>query len=142
MVANRKVTGTAVSMPMGLLIGTAVSLGLTLTGAAVLAKLIETEAVAEIGIGYGTMLILLLASMTGSLMAYAKIKRQRMLVCALNGLIYFLVLLSMTAIFFGGQYAGIPVTALVILAGSVSAGFMGLHERKKKNLISYRRRNR
>lgn len=126
MVANRKVTGKTWSMPMGLLAGGILSLSSTLIGAALLASMINREMVAEMGIGYGVMVILLLSSVIGSMTAYTKIRRRRMLVCALAGLVYFLTLCSITAMFFHGTYSGVLVTAAVIAGGSISVGLLGL----------------
>jgi dolichol kinase len=54
-----------------------------------------------------------------------------MFVCLISGMIYFCVLLSITALCFGGQYQGIGVTGLVVLCGSCCAGLMGLREKKQ-----------
>lgn len=126
MVVNQKPTGRTASMPAGLVFGAAVSLGITLISAAILAKLVDMERLAWENIGYGIMILLLLAPFFGSMAAYAKIKRQRMLVCAVSGVIYFGMLLSITALFFGGQYDSIGVTAGLVLAGSIAAGLLGL----------------
>ena len=66
MVANRKVTGTAAAMPVGLAIGLGVSMGVTLLGSGILAWLINREMVAQSGIGYGSLGILLAASLLGA----------------------------------------------------------------------------
>lgn len=126
MVVNQKPTGRAASMPAGLVFGAVVSLGITLVCAAVLAKLVDMERLAWENIGYGIMVLLLLASFSGAMAAFAKIKRQRMLVCAVSGVVYFGILLSITALFFGGQYDSVGVTAALVLAGSIAAGLLGL----------------
>ena len=69
-------------------------------------------------IGYGVMLLLLTASYAGAALASAKVKRRKGLVCLLTGVGYFALLLAVTALFFGGQYSAVGVTALLILAGS------------------------
>lgn len=128
MVVNQKPTGRAMSMPAGLVFGAAISLGVTLLAAAVLAKLVDMEKLAWENIGYGIMILLLLASFSGAMAAFAKIKRQRMLVCAISGAVYFGILLSITALFFGGQYDSVGVTAALVLAGSIAAGLLGLRD--------------
>lgn len=133
MVANRKVTGTAAAMPVGLGAGLGISLGITLVGSAVLSWLVDRELVAQSGIGYGVLVILLLASLLGTAAAYGKIKHRRLVVCALSGGLYFGALVCMTALFFGGQYRGLGVTALVILAGSLSVALLGLRGEKKRH---------
>lgn len=130
MVVNRKVTGKATSMPAGLALGGAVSLGVTLIAAGILAKLVETEALAEENIGYGVMILLLIASMLGAMVAFGKIKRQRLLVCLLSGLVYMAILLSITALFFGGQYEAVGVTALLVIGGSMVTALLGFHEKR------------
>lgn len=130
MIATKKPTGRASSMGAGLAIGGLSGLIITLFGSAILAKLIDANVFSESSIGYGIMVILLLASFLGSLLAYGKIGRQRLLVCMTTGLIQFLLLLSMTALFFGGQYSGVGVTALLILCGSALAAFLGLRENR------------
>lgn len=126
MVANQKPTGRATSMPVGLTYGEGVSLGVTLISAAILAKLVDLEKLPWENIGYGIIVLLLLASFSGAMTAYAKIKRQRILVCLISGAIYFGTLLSITALFFGGQYEAVGVTALLVLGGSAAAGLLGL----------------
>jgi len=140
MVLNQKPTGRTMSMPVGLAIGGAVSLGITLLGAAVLAKLVDQETLAWENVGYGVMVILLLASFFGAMSAWGRIRRQRLLVCAVSGVIYFGSLLSITALFFGGQYEAVGVTAALVLAGSIAAWLLGLRDggRKKKIRTAHR----
>ncbi len=126
MVANQKITVRASSMPAGLAVGGCVSLGTTLLLAAGLAKLVDMEILAWENIGYGIMLLLLLSSFLGAMTAFARIKRQRLLVCLVSGGIYLALLLSITALFFGGQYEAVGVTALLVLGGSGAAALLGL----------------
>lgn len=131
MVVNQKPTGRALSMPAGLAFGGVISLGVTLITAAILAKLVDMEKLPWENIGYGITVLLLLASFSGAMAAYAKIKRQRLLVCAASGGIYFGILLSITAFFFGGQYEAVGVTAALVLSGSTAAGLLGLRDGRK-----------
>jgi len=114
MVLNQKPTGRAVSMPAGLLFGTLISMGVTLLAVGLIARLASSEYLKETQIGYGIMLTLLAASFAGALAAVGRIKRQRLMVCALSGLIFFLALLSITALFFGGQYEAVGVTGVSV----------------------------
>lgn len=126
MVVNQKVTGKAISMPMGLLLGSGVSMGITLVAAAVLAKLLDSERLALENIGYGIEVTLILASFCGAMAACGKIKRQRLVVCGVSGALYLCILLAITALFFGGQYETVWLTAILILAGSGGAALLGL----------------
>lgn len=133
MVVNQRVTGRATSMPAGIGVGLLASIFLTVAGSAIVSLLISRETIQENGIGYGAILILLLSSSVGALAAWRCIRHQRVIVCMIHGLCYYLVLLGFTALFFGGQYQGMGVTALVILAGCGTIGLLGLSGGKKGN---------
>ena len=128
MVVNQKVTGKASSMPAGLAFGALCSVMSTMIFAGILAKLIEKETIPESSIGYGVMILLILSSFLGAMMAFGKIKRQRVVVCGASGAIYFGILLSITAMFFGGQYSAVGETALLVVCGSGLAALLGLQE--------------
>lgn len=124
--AKGKATGRALSMPAGLAVGGLTSLGITLGGSAVLAWLIHSERMEMENVGYGILGLILAASFLGAMTAWRKIRRRRMLVCAASGAVYLGILLAIPALFFGGQYSGVWVTALLVLAGSLAAGLLGL----------------
>lgn len=126
MVANQKVTGRAINMPAGIGMGLALCAMITMLGSALIAWLVTRQIIPHSAIGYGSMGILLAASLLGSWLAVNRVKRQRLLVSMLVGLAYYLVLLSVTALFFGGQYSGMGVTALLIMAGSGTVALLGL----------------
>lgn len=142
MVVNQKATGKAISMPMGLLIGSGVSMGITLAAAAVLAKLLDSERLAWENVGYGIEVVLVVASFCGAMAAYKKIKRQRLVVCAVSGVLYLSILLAITALFFGGQYEMVWLTAILILAGSGGAALLGLRGEGKGRHKKIKTRNR
>lgn len=125
-------------MPVGLIAGGVFSLAGTLLLSAVLAKLVDTEIIPQERIGYGIMVLLLLCGFLGANEACRRIKRQYLIVSAISAGIYFLILLSITALFFGGQYSGIGVTAILILCGSLLAALArsgkgeGRKRRKKR----------
>lgn len=132
MVLNGKPTGTTTSIPAGLAVGAAVSMGSTLLLAAIIAKLVDQEKLPWENVGYGIAGLLVLSSFLGAIAAYGRIKRQRMLICMASGIIYLGVLLALTALFFGGQYEAVGVTAALILSGSAAAGVLGLKEGKRR----------
>ena len=98
----------------------------SLAGSAILAYLIQKESVAYDAMGYGIMMILLGSSLAGSYLAWRKIKHRRAAVCLATGGTFFLMLLSITALFFGGQFEAVGVTALLIFSGSASVILAGL----------------
>lgn len=124
MVTNRKPTGRAATIPIGLLTGGVTALASTLALTAVLAKLMEGEILPEENIGYGVMILLLVSAFLGSAIACKRVKRRYLLTAALTGVVYVGILLSITALFFGGQYSGVGVTALLVLCGSLLAAML------------------
>lgn len=126
MVVNKKVTGKAMSMPLGLVVGLAVSVVITLLAVGTIAHLVLGGKMSAETIGYGSVVTLLLSSAAGAWVAARSVKHRWMVVCLGTGGIYFLMLLSCTALFFGGQYEGVGVTLLMVLAGSGAVGLFGL----------------
>lgn len=139
MVVNKKVTGNAMTMPLGFVIGLAVSMAVTFISVGVIAYLVLGEKMAAEMIGYGSMATLLLSSAAGAWVAAKMVKHRWMVVCLGTGAVYFLTLLACTALFFGGQYEGIGVTLLVVLAGSGAVGLLGL---KGESSTAKKRRKR
>ena len=142
MTANRKVTGTAVSLPVGLAIGAAVSVAATVFISAIAAHLVSSELIAQENIGYCSITALVCSTLLGAWTAAGRIKRQRFVVSLLSGLVYYLILLSVTALFFGGQYQGMGVTltvvALASIAAALTAGREGKQLRPKRRKKTYR----
>ena len=133
MVANRKVTGRAWSVPAGIGMGVAVAMMITLTGALLTAWLIHWERIPQDAVGYCAMVILLMASAAGAYTAQWLVKRQRMVVCAVASAAYYGALLAVTALFFGGQYQGMGVTAAVVFCGCAIIILLGLKEGRGHN---------
>ncbi len=118
---NRKQTGRAVTMPAGLAWGSAVSVLGTVLGAMIAAKMIDTGTMEHNRIGYAVLVTLLMSAFMGATVAAKKVKRQMVMTCILSGSMYFVILLSITALFFGGQYEAVGVTALLVFGGSLLA---------------------
>lgn len=124
MYAIKKVKGAALGVPVGLAIGVIVCLLVTLAGAALTAWLMTSETIGEDGLGYAVMMILVLASCIGALTAVCLTKRMRLQVSMLTGGVYYLALLAITALLFGGQYQGMGVSAIMILIGCALVAFL------------------
>lgn len=134
MTSNHKVTGRALSMPASFAIGEIISLCLTMILSALLAKLISTEKLEWEKAGYGIMAILLIASIVGTKATCLLIKRRKLMSCVVSGVLYWLGLLIITALFYGGQYSGIGVTGIVILCGSAMVCLWELKGERRRNL--------
>lgn len=121
MVTNKRAGGRASSTAAGLAIGAVLSMAITVGGCAVVAWLIARETLREEALGYGVMAVLFLSALIGALVAAGRIKRRRLIMCLASGGIYFLLLIAMTALFFGGQYGAVGATALCVVCGSLVA---------------------
>ena len=104
----------------GILVGAGVSLAVCLLGAALLAWLIVFEKVEEGLMQTGSMVILVLASWTGSAVAWSLVKRDCLAVCGMTAGIFYAALL-LAALTFGGQFNGMGAAgAMVLLGGAIS----------------------
>lgn len=131
MVWNHKPTGRSSTIPGGLALGGTVSLFFTLAGAAIIAWIVNGELMPEENIGYGIMMVLLAASFAGAMAANSRIRRRRALICLMSGGVYLLMLMAMTALFFGGQYSGVGETALMVFCGAALSIFPGLQKNNR-----------
>ena len=140
MTVNRKAAGTASSVPGGLAAGAVVSMGITLLASALTAWLILGGRMPVEAVGYCAMIILLLSSAAGAAVAIGRIRRCRFQICMAAGIVYYVCLLSITALFFGGIYDGMGVTALMVLCGSgvvILAGSRDSGRRRSRRVRHY-----
>ncbi len=121
---STKNRGRASSLSSGLGVGILTCIAVTAICAAILAELVNREILPWEKMGYGIMILIFLSSFLGSATACGKIKRQWMLTSLMTGMLYWGVMLGITALFFGGHYEAVEVTALLILAGSGTAGLI------------------
>ena len=126
MKTNNKNSGRASSVPVGLSVGMGVSVGITIFCTAVMACLLEKEIMTWENVGYGIMGMLIFSSFCGAKLSAIKIKHQRFVICLLSGMLYLGSLLSITALFFGGQYDAVGVTIALVVAGCGCAGLLGM----------------
>ena len=138
---NRKPTGRAVSVPVGLGWGLLTSVVITLTGCLLAAYLINREILSWNHSGYCVMVILLLSAWAGAAVTAGKIKRRRAVMCLGAGIGYFLMLIAMAALFFGGHYSGVGETGLMIFCGSMLGVLTGIREKRGRNTPKFRPRN-
>lgn len=135
----KKAAGKSVGVAVGILIGVAVSVAITLISCMILAWLISVEKIALDSMNYGAGVVLMLASFLGALMAVGRIKRMRTQVCLMTGGAYYLMLLSITALFFSGRYKGCGLAAIFVFAGCGLAALLGIKEKKGRK---YKIKNR
>ncbi len=133
MAMKRKTRGHASSIPLEIALAGIVSLVVTLLLTAVMAALINQEAMEASTMEAGAMIVTAIAAAAGALTAMQRIKKMRLQMCLAAGACYYCLLLAMTALIFGGQYAGLGSSALSILAGSGAVALLSAALQKKKN---------
>ena len=132
MTTTRKHSGKASSIPKGLAMAGLISMVTTISSAATIAGFLEKEKITWVHAGYWIMGMLFLASFAGSKLAYAFIKRQKFLISIMSGMVYWGLLLCITAMFFRGDFSSIWETAGIIAAGSGTAALVSVPSAKKK----------
>lgn len=136
-----KHTGKTSSIPIGMAIAAAVSMLTTLILSITIAYLLHTEKISWKQSGYWIMCMLFAASFIGGKCAYAAIKRQRLTVSIMAGVLYWGLLLCITALFFGGNFDAVWVTGAIIGAGCGTAALFQVpieKKHRKKIEIGYR----
>ena len=104
------------------------------------AGLISRERLSWDQVGYGILILLFLSALLGAATSVKAVKRQRLMIAMGSGLLFWATLIAITALFFGGQYDGMLVTGLVILAASGIVALTGLRRENRKGTASYRRK--
>ena len=138
----KKLTGKGTSIPTGIGLGVVLSVLITVAGAALVAYLLVSEKMEISAIGLSAIVLLGVASFAGAILGAGLAKVNRLPVCLAVGGGYFLVLLGLTALLFGGQYQGVGAALIPVLLGSAFAGLLGLKGKKgfqfKKRKVAYR----
>ena len=130
---KKKLSGGSMGIPGGLAVGAVTSMAITLGGAAIIAALLASEKIGEGATQSLSMIIQALAAIAGALCSYSITRKMRLQVCLLSGVCYFLILLGMNALLFDGQYSGVWLSGLVILAGSALVAFFPTNNTRKRN---------
>lgn len=130
------------SAPGAILLGGVIGLTITFLGSVIIAWLINGERLGEENLQYGVIAVLLIASFVSAILATILFRGKRMLISLATGFVYFLILLAVNALLFGGQYQGVPYTLLVILAGCVCNALLGVREGGRPNNRRQRMLNR
>ena len=132
----KKITGRAPSLGKSVAAGVLLGAAWTILCAVVLAKLIDSGVMPMEKVGYGSMAAVLSAVFAGASLAGRKAGHMVVQAAAISGAAYFLCLLLVNALFFGGSYSGMAVTfvliALATIAAVLAAGKgSGRHRRKR-----------
>ena len=100
--------------------------------AAILSTLILNGRISEGKINYFVLGIIVLSVMLGTIIARKNAGENKKVVCIITGIAIFCILLFITAVLFGGQYAGVGETGLLILCGSLLPVLVNRDGPKKK----------
>lgn len=141
MVTNHKPSGRASSLAGGLAAGFSVAIVATVLLCALSAKMVDLQWIDEKDIGYCAMVILMAAPFLGTRTAQKRIQRQQLMVCVLSGSLYFIGLMAITALFFGGKYEAVAVTMLMVAAGTVLSVLTGNRKNRAGKGKKKRRHN-
>ena len=126
-----KQSGKASSVPGALTISAAVSILITLAASLLIANFLNSEKITWEQAGYWIMGMLFTASFIGGKSAIMATKRQKILISIMSGILYWGLLLCMTALFFGGDFNSVWETAGIVLAGCGSAALLTVPAGKK-----------
>lgn len=118
---SKKEYRNTMSIPAAVGVGTVISTIVMLIGAIVITLLVSNELISDQSMDYGVLALTMLSAILGCSVSNVVAKRRLLIVSVCTAVTFLLVLISITAIFYGGQYSAIPVTALVILGGGVSS---------------------
>ena len=84
MMGNTRPNGRAMSLPGGLAIGLGVSMSVTVAASLILTKMVLGEMIQMQSIGYGILILLIMAAFLGAVVAQGRVKHRRLLVCILR----------------------------------------------------------
>lgn len=122
----KKATGTAPSILRAAVFGTGTSCVCAILWAALLAKLLDGEVIKMETVGYWAMAAHVTAVMAGGLFSAGRAGHRRGLAVGLTGGGYYICLLLVNGLFFGGQFTGFGITFLLVAAavgiGMLTAG--------------------
>ena len=135
----KKVTGTAPSLLRAVSSGITASCVCAILWAAVLAKLLDGEVIKMESVGYWAMAAHVTAALAGSLFAAGRAGHRRALTMGITGVGYYICLLLVNALFFGGRFTGLGVTFLLVAAavgvGTLTAGKGSAGTRRRRYKI-------
>lgn len=127
------------SIPVSIFIGIAISILLTLIVAGIAAALLASERIGIQTLSAIASITVVIATGVGSWLSTRLAGKQRMLVCLITGAGYFLLLLAMTAMFFGGSYEQVPIRLLFVLLSSALVGFLGMKGKRNNKIKRLKR---
>ncbi len=118
--------------------GTVTALVSAFLCAAILAKLVDSEVIKMEQIGYGILIGHLLAVFMGTKVAIGGAGKEGLYAACATGAGYYLALLIVGGLFFGGSFAGLGVTLLLTTLATLGAVLTGGEKRMRKGHKHYK----
>lgn len=118
--------GKTQSIPKGLALSSFISIFITLVVSLLIADSLNKERITWEQAGYWIMGMLFTASFVGGKSAYFVIRRQRFTISIMSGIMYWGILLCITALFWGGNFEAVWETAVLIGSGCCTSAVLYL----------------
>lgn len=122
---SKKMKGTALSFPAGVVVGAVIGLVCIVLMLSLLSALILRGSVRGESVGYYIMAVLLLSTMLASWVGVRMVKRRRLLVCTTTATLIFAALALCNIMLFGGLFTGIITAVLTIASGAMLIAVSG-----------------
>jgi putative membrane protein (TIGR04086 family) len=131
-------SGQALSLSRAVFRGLGLAVSAAFLGAAVLAKLVDMEVMKMESTGYGIMAIHLLSVFLGATTPIGRVGKEGAAAAAVIGAGYYLCLLAVNGLFFGGQTEGLGVTAFLVALAAGSAVLTSGGRGGKRRAVRYK----
>lgn len=113
-----------ISLPFAVCAGTGVGVLVMVIGVFLITLLIHNETIESNSIGYFVLADTFISAMLGCITSIIIAKRKMLIISLLTSIAIMVVFVSITALFFGGQFSGVPVTFVVIIGAGISAALI------------------
>ena len=130
------------TMLSAILIGTATSILTSVIGAAITAWMISTGKAPQSGTNTAGWIILFLSAACGSWIASKMAEGKKLQTAMITGGTYLMILILMTALFFGGNYSGLWVGAILTGAASLATAMLSLRQGSGGKKMQWKKRYR
>ena len=121
-------------MPVGLTMGVLLSAVITALGCGVLAKMVDAEWVEERHIGYGVMIVQILAAYAGSVQSIRKIKGKKLVVALTFSVVCIALLFVVTVLLLDAEYEVAAMKSILILCGSFLGAMLDFTKNRRGNI--------
>ena len=110
-------TGRSPSVGKAITQGTFTAIAIAFLFTAILAKLVDLEAIKMEQVGYGILIAHIASVFLGTKTAMGGVGKETLMAAGITGALYYLILLMINSFFFGGELAGLGTTLILVIAG-------------------------